>query len=149
MASATARHRDPVTQFSIFTPNRVGRLHDLIGLMASHGVHVLALMVLDLTESAVIRIVVDDPDGARKLLVQHEFSFTESSLVVVEAISTDLARLMSVLLQAELNIDYLYSFIPHPQGKSMLALSMEDNELAEQALRREQFSTLRQIDLSR
>jgi len=149
MDSATARHRDPVIQFSIFTPNRVGRLHDLIGLMGAHSVHVLALMVLDMTESAIIRIVVDDPDEARKLLVQHEFPFTESSLVVVEAMSTDLARLMSVLLQAELNINYLYSFIPHPQGKSMLGLSMEDNELAEQALRRQQFCTLRQVDLSR
>jgi hypothetical protein len=106
-------------------------------------------MVLDTTESAIIRIVVDDPDQARKLLVQHGFPFTESTLVVVEAISTDLARLMSALLQTELNINYLYSFIPHPHGKSIIALSMEDNELAEQALRRQQFTTLRQVDLSR
>jgi hypothetical protein len=56
---------------------------------------------------------------------------------------------MAALLEAELNINYLYSFIPHPHGKSIVALSMEDNDLAEQALRRHQFRTLRQTDISR
>lgn len=144
-----ARRSDQVVQFSVFTPNRLGRLHDLIRLLNARNVHVLALMVLDTTDSAIIRIVVDDPDRARELLVQEGFPFTESYLVTVEVQSTDLSRLMSALLQAELNINYLYSFIPHPQGKSIIALSMEDNELAEQALRRNQFRTLRQSDVSR
>lgn len=70
-------------------------------------------------------------------------------VAVVEVNPTELNRLMAALLEAELNINYLYSFIPHPQGKSILALSMEDNDLAEQALRRHQFRTLRQTDISR
>ena len=49
-------------QFSVFTPNRLGRLHDLIRLLGAQGVHVLGLMVLDTTDSAIIRVVVDDPD---------------------------------------------------------------------------------------
>jgi hypothetical protein len=144
-----ARRSDQVIQFSVFTPNRLGRLHDLIRLLNARDVHVLALMVLDTTDSAIIRLVVDDPDRARELLVQEGFPFTESYLVTVEVNPTELSRLMSALLQAELNINYLYSFIPHPQGKSIIALSMEDNELAEQALRRNQFRTLRQSDVSR
>ena len=144
-----ARRVDPVAQFSVFTPNRLGRLHDVVGLFGTHGVHVLALMVLDTTDSAIIRVVVDDPDKARELLAKEGFPFNESRLVVVEANSTDLARLMSALLQAELNVNYLYSFIPHPEGKSLIALSMEDNEMGEQALQRNQFRTLRQTDISR
>jgi hypothetical protein len=143
------RRADQVIQFSVFTPNRLGRLHDLVGFLSARNVHVLGLMALDTTDSAIIRLVVDDPDRARELLVQEGFPFTESYLVVVEADSTDLGRLMSALLEAELNINYLYSFIPHPHGKSIIALSMEDNDLAEQALRRHQFRTLRQSDISR
>ena len=126
MATQTsiARRSDPVIQFSVFTPNRLGRLHDLIGLLGTEGVHVLALMVLDTTDSAIIR-------------------------VVVEVTSTQLNKLMAALLEAELNINYLYSFIPHPEGKTIVGLSIEDNELAEQALRRHQFKTLRQNDISR
>jgi len=144
-----ARRVDPVIQFSVFTPNRLGRLHDLVKLFGTNGVHVLALMVLDTTDSAIIRVAVDDPDKARELLTSGGFPFTESRLVVVEANSTDLTRLMAALLQAELNVNYLYSFIPHPEGKSIIALSMEDNEMGEQALQRHQFRTLRQADISR
>jgi hypothetical protein len=143
------RRSESVIQFSIFTPNRLGRLHDLIRLLNAKGVHVLGLMVLDTTDSAIIRIVVDNPDEARELLHRENFPFTESSLVVVEVNPTDLNRLMSALLEAELNINYLYSFIPQPDGKPLVGLSMEDNDTAEQALKRHQFRTLKQTDISR
>lgn len=152
MPVETIQSRGPeaVVQFSVFTPNRLGRLHDLVSLLGAHGVHVLALTVLDTTDSAIIRIVVDDPDKARELLHTEDFPFTESRLVVVEVNSPDeLNRLMTALLEAELNINYLYSFIPHPHGKSILGLSMEDNELAEQVLKRYQFPVLKQSDISR
>lgn len=151
MVTQTTRapRADPVVQFSVFTPNRLGRLHDLIGLFGTHDVHVLALMVLDTTDSAIIRLVVDDPERARELLTRESFPFTESKLVVVEANSTDLRRLMAALLEAELNINYLYSFLPHPNGQPIVGLSMEDNEMAEQTLRRHQFRTLRQPDILR
>jgi hypothetical protein len=111
---------------------------------------VLALTVLDTTDSAVIRLVVDDPDKARGLLHDNDFPFTISPLVAVELTSPeDLNRLMAALLEAELNVNYLYSFIPHPHGKSIIGLSMEDNQLAEETLKRHQFAVLKQGDLSR
>jgi hypothetical protein len=141
--------RDRVTQFAIFTPNRLGRLNDLVRLLAAQTVHVLALTVVDTTDSAIIRMVVDDPDGARQILAREGFPFTETSLLVVEVTPADLPSLMSALLEVEVNVNYLYSFIPHPDGKPLVGLSLEDNDLAEQALRRHQFRTLRQSDLSR
>lgn len=139
-----------VSQFSIFTPNRLGRLNELVKILGSHHVHVLALTVLDSTDSSIIRMVFDDPDKARDLLAQEGFAFTESPLVVVEVNSPEeINRLIAALLEAELNINYLYSFIPHPNGKSIVGLSMEDNEVAEQILRRHQFPILKQADISR
>ena len=145
-----ARQPEAVTQFSVFTPNRLGRLHDLIALLSRNKVDVLAMTVLDTTESAILRVVVDDPDRARQLMLEHGFPFTESIVVVVEIDdATKLNNLMAALLEAELNINYLYCFIPHPNGKSMLALSMEDNEVAEKVLTQHAFKVLRQGDISR
>ena len=141
---------DAVIQFSVFTPNRLGRLHALINLLGTHSIHVLAITILDTTESAIIRLVVDDPDHARRLLQQHNFSFAENRLVVTEVNSSEeLNKLLAALLEAELNINYLYSFVPHPRGKSILALSVEDNDLATQAIKRHQFPILKQVDISR
>ena len=145
-----ARSRDVVKQFSVFTANRLGRLRDLISLFSSHDVHVLALTVLDTTDSSIIRLVTDDPDKTGELLHKNEFAFTESNLLVVEIDSTtQLNALVSALLEAEININYLYSFIPHPHDKSILALSMEDHDVAEKILKRHQFRILRQSDISR
>ncbi len=145
-----ARRAEGVKQFSVFTANRLGRLHDLINLLSQHAVHVLALTVLDTTDSAIIRIVVSDPDKARELMLAHGFPHTECELVVVDVeAATKLNELMSVLLEAEININYMYSFIPHPHGSSLLALNMEDREMAEKALQRHQFKVLKQTDISR
>jgi hypothetical protein len=145
-----ARSGEAVVQFSVFTPNRLGSLRDLVGVLGSQSVHVLALTVLDATDSAIIRVVLDDPDKGRELFHSHSFPFTESELVVVEVTSPDeLNRLVSALLEAELNINYLYSFIPHLDGKSMVGLSIEDNEMAENILKQHQFPVLKQSDISR
>lgn len=144
------RPAEAVIQFSVFMPNRVGRLSELVSLLAAHDVHVLALTILDTTDSSIIRVVVDDPDKGRELLGQHHFAFTESEPLVVALDAADeMNRLISALLEAELNINYLYSFIPHPNGKSILGLSMEDNEMAEKVLKQHQFAVLKQGDLAR
>ncbi|HEY3913914.1 MAG TPA: acetolactate synthase [Verrucomicrobiae bacterium] len=150
MKAMRGRQPDAVTQFSIFTANRMGRLHDLIGLLSSNSVHVLAVTVLDTSETAIIRVVVDDPQAARRLLSDNSFAFTESELLVVEIDSaTQLPELMSAFLEAEVNINYMYCFIPHPEGKSILGVSMEDNEIGERVLTRHSFRVLRQSDISR
>jgi hypothetical protein len=144
------RQPDAVTQFSVFTANRMGRLHDLIGMLNSESVHVLAVTVLDATETAIIRLVVDDPQAARRLLKDHGFAFTECELLVVElAAATQLPELMAAFLEAEVNVHYMYCFIPHPQGKSILGISMEDNEIGEKVLTQHGFRVLRQSDVSR
>ena len=144
------RQPDPVTQFSVFTENRMGRLHDLIGLLSAASVHVLAVTVLDATETAIIRLVVDDPQAARVLLKDNGFAFNTCELLVVElAAATQLPELMAAFLEAEVNVHYMYCFIPHPQGKSILGISMEDNEVGEKVLTQHGFRVLRQADVSR
>jgi hypothetical protein len=145
-----ARQPDPVTQFSVFTENRMGRLHDLIAMLGSHSVHVLGLTVLDTTETAIIRLVVDDPQAARRLLKDNGFAFTACELLVVEIdAATQLPQLMAAFLEAEVNVHYMYCFIPHPQGKSIMGISMEDNEIGEKVLTQHGFRVLRQGDVSR
>jgi hypothetical protein len=148
--TVASRRPEAVTQFSVFLANRLGRLHDLISLLSAHSVDVMALTILDTTDSAILRLIVDDPDRARELMEKNGFSYTESGVLVVELdAAPKLNDVMAALLEVELNINYLYCFIPHPHGKSLLAFSMEDNEMAEKALGKRGFKVLRQEDVSR
>lgn len=147
---STSIAADPVRQFSVFTENRVGRLSDLIARLQANAVHVMAITVLDTIDSAIIRLVLDDPDKARELLVEGGFAFHETEILAVEiAAEADLKGVLSALLEAEVNIHYVYSFIKRPEGKSALVINVEDTEIASQSLNHRGFKVLSQRDIAR
>jgi hypothetical protein len=148
--TATPVAADPVKQFSIFIPNRVGQLFDLTALLAKHQVHIMAMTTLDTTDCAIDRLIVDDPDRARELMAASNFAFTECDVIAVEiSEESQLRGVLSALLTVEINIHYLYAFLLRPEGKSALALSVEDNDLATSALNTRGFKVLGQRDISR
>jgi hypothetical protein len=149
MAQTTTAN-DPVKQFSVFAENRVGRLYDLTGLLRRHQVHVMALTTLDTTDSTIVRMIVDDPDKARELMVNNDFPYTECDVVAVQIEDeSQLESVLHALYEAEINIHYIYSFIKRPEGKAALALNLEDADVATQALNQRGLLPLTQRDISR
>ena len=150
MAQTSTTPNDPVKQFSVFTENRVGRLHDLTSLFKAHDVHIMALTVLDTTDCAIDRLIVDDPDKAKELMISNDFPYTECSVLAVEiADESQLSGVLAALLEAEINIHYIYSFIKRPEGRSALAINTEDLDVAAQALASRGFKVLTQGDIAR
>lgn len=147
---ATKAATDPVKQFSVFTENRVGRLSDLTSLFKTNDVHIVALTVLDFTDTTILRLVVDDNDKARELMVNNDFPYTECDVVAVEITDeADLREVLAALLEAEINIHYVYSFIKRPEGRSALVLNIEDPDVAAQSLNNHGFKVLTQSDIAR
>lgn len=147
---AQKKQADPIRQFSIFLANKAGRLLELIRILQSRHVHVVALTILDTTDSAIVRMVVDDPDTARSIFHEQAVAHTESSVVVVELeAGTELPKVLSSLLEAEINILTTYGFLVRPEGKTALCLNLDDNELGAQVLSRGGFRLLGQNDISR
>ncbi len=141
---------EPVKQFSVFIENRVGRLHDLVALLAKHNVHIMAMTTIDQTDTALDRFIVDDPERARELMAANNFFFTESDVLAVEfSNESQLKEVLHALITVEVNVHYAYAFLVRPQGRSALALSVEDNDLAASALNTRGFKVLSQRDISR
>lgn len=141
---------DPVRQFSVFAENRVGRLHELTALFKQHQVHIMAITVLDTTDSAIMRLIVDDREKARELMVNNDFPYTECDVLAVEITDeTDLQAVLAALLEAEINVHYVYSFIKRPEGRAALAINVEDADVAAQALNQRGFKVLTQRDIAR
>jgi hypothetical protein len=140
-APVRKKQADPIRQFSIFLANKAGRLLELIRILHSRHVHVVALTILDTTDSAIVRMVVDDPDTARAIFHEQAVAHTESG--------TDLPKVLSSLLEAEINILTAYGFLVRPEGRSAICLNLDDNELGAQVLSRGGFRLLGQGDISR
>ena len=73
-----------VKQFSIFLPNKVGAMLDVVKLLHTHGTHVVAMSISESTDSAIARIVVSDPEQVEELFKQHNVAYGVCSMVVVE-----------------------------------------------------------------
>ncbi|MGA2051750.1 MAG: acetolactate synthase [Opitutales bacterium] len=143
-------HGGVVKQFSIFAENKVGRLNDLLSLLASKDVHVLALCLVDTTDSTIIRVVVDYPEVAAPLLAGNGFAHSLVDVVAVEiATEAKLKVVTCALVQAEINIHYIYPFLMRPNGRTGLVMSLEDPDLATEVLNRNQVAVLSQADLAR
>ena len=56
-----------VKQFSVFLANKVGAMLDVVKLLNTHHIHVVALSVSESTVTAIARLVVSDPEGAERL----------------------------------------------------------------------------------
>ncbi len=147
---STAIALDPVKQFSVFAENRVGRLYDLATVFQSHNVHMVALTVLDTTDSSILRFIVDDPDQARELMINNDFPFTEVSVLATEIEGEHRIKdVLGALLEAEINIHYVYSFLIRPSERNGLVLHVEDADVGAQALNNCGFRILTQADITR
>jgi hypothetical protein len=140
-----------VRQFSVFLPNKVGAMLDIVKMLNSHHVHVVALSVSESTDSAIARIIVSDPESAEELFRKNNIAFGVCQVVVVEMreVATQLVKLLASLFAAEVNVHFTYSLLTRPRGMAALALHVDDTDCASSVLLGEGFKILSQSEISR
>ncbi len=138
-----------VTQFSVFMPNRVGKLHDVVeAFETTRGVQVCALSVHEAADHAVVRVITNNSGIARRILREHDLAFCEKDVLVVELTSGHtLGSLCLALLAAELNIQFAYALMLRPNGTPTIALAVDDYTMAGQILRRKEYRLFGEADI--
>ena len=149
---ATARGRDwpSVRQFNVFLENRVGGLLSVVRRFEATDIRIVSLIVNDLSDCAIIRLVLSDPERALEVFEQARLPITESDLLVVQLPDGPhpLPRICKALLAAEINIDYAYQLLVGTQVLPALALRVDDLETAVSTLRSQGYTILTENDLS-
>lgn len=140
-----------VNQFSIFLPNKVGALLDIVRLLNERNVEVVAISIQDSADTAIVRIVVSDPESVQDVFREHEIAFSVCQLCVVELRdgANELGKMFAALLAAEVNVFGSYALLTRPRGKTALAVHVEDDECACAVLNSHGFTILSQADISR
>lgn len=124
---------------------------EIVKLLNEHAVVVLALSIIESSETAIARVIVSDPDGVQRLFTEHEIAFNVCEILVVELRggAADLSKVLSALLKGEVNIHFAYPLLIRPRGKAVLAILPDDLECAASVLQGDDFRLLSQGDLSR
>ncbi len=137
-----------VTQFSVFLPNKVGRLLDLVESFDGSRCSICALSVNESSDCAIIRLITNKTVEARRILNEDKLAFSETDILVVElSEGHTLSSLCLSLLGAELNIQFAYPLMLRPNGTPTIALAVDDLTLAGQILRRKNFRLFGEGDL--
>ncbi len=142
--------KEPIRQFVIYAEHKVGWLNDFVSMLKDENIDILAISVLDTTDSAVIRLIPNYPKDLARLLKSLSISFTERMVLAVELDKEDSFQILTkALLRAEINIHYVYSFMHQPNGKPIVAIAMEDEDTAEDVLKLYHLKVLSQDELIR
>jgi len=131
----TARDRaDPrLRQISFFLPNRLGALFRATQHLEREQVRICGLSLLDATDHVVVRMIVDRPETAKTQLAEAVYPVYEADLLGVALPAKEefgIRKVLHGLLSAEINIAYAYALIVQVDGHPVLALKVDDMDMA-------------------
>ena len=140
-----------VKQFSVFLPNKVGAMLDIMKLLDAHHTHVVAMSVSESTDSAIARIIVSDPEQVEDLFRGNNIAYGLCEVVVVELreVATQLIKLFAAIFMAEVNVHFTYPLLTRPRGMAALAIHVDDTDCASSVLLGAGFKLLSQSEISR
>lgn len=140
-----------VRQLSVFLENKPGRLCAATDILAKEGINLSALTLADTSEFGILRLLVDQPDRARDVLMDAGIVVRISDVL---AIAMDDAPggavgILHLLSSAGLNVEYIYACVGKQSGKAIMVVRTDDIELAEDILHRGGYGDINPADVYR
>ena len=126
-----------IKQISVFVENKPGALYALTAVLAQGQIDMRALSLAETKDFGIVRLIVNDLYKATTLLKDAGYvhSLTPVVGVAIPDVPGGLNRVLQVLTDAKVNVEYMYAFLG---GKDVdhayMIFRVEDNEKAAAAL---------------
>ena len=126
----------PIKQISVFLENKCGRLADVTGAISANGIDIRAFSIADTTDFGILRLIVNRPDDAFKVLREGGFtvSMTEVIAVRIPDRPGGLAGVLELIQEAGVNIEYMYAFSAKISKDALAVFRVENSEVAERLI---------------
>ncbi|MBU7008445.1 ACT domain-containing protein [Phosphitispora fastidiosa] len=125
-----------VQQISVFLENKSGRLAELTEVLGQAGINIRALSIADTSDFGILRLIVNKPEEAFRILKDDGFSVSITDVIAVEVQDDPggLARVMGILNSAGINIEYLYAFLEKSSNDALVVFRVEQVDEAVELL---------------
>ena len=116
-------------QLSVFIENRQGRLGEVLAVLKKNNVNILSLSLADTTEYGLLRILVNNPEKGKEMLIAEGFSsmITEILVIKVPHTSGSLQNILQLIADNNISIEYMYGL--SIDGKNA-SIAMKTNDIA-------------------
>ena len=124
-------------QISVFVENKPGALYALTAVLAQGQIDMRALSLVETKDFGIVRLIVNDLYKATTLLKDAGYvhSLTPVVGVAIPDVPGGLNRVLQVLTDAKVNVEYMYAFLG---GKDVdhayMIFRVADDKAAETAL---------------
>ena len=117
-----------IKQLSIFIENQPGRLYKALEILAQENVNIRALSLADTSEFAILRLVVNSPEKGMEILEKNNFIVKLTDIIGVELDDTPggLTKVLKILNDENIDLEYLYAFTHDQTSKAILLLHAND-----------------------
>jgi len=125
-----------VQQISVFIENQPGKLAEFAELLAKEGIDLVALSIADTTNFGILRCIVCDYERAAKAIQDAGYTarVTEVLAVSVPDKPGGMASAVRALTDANISIEYLYSFVRTAGSNALLIFRVEELDRAAKVL---------------
>ncbi|OUP50277.1 ACT domain-containing protein [Pseudoflavonifractor sp. An184] len=126
-----------IKQISVFVENKPGALYALTAVLAQGQIDMRALSLAETKDFGIVRLIVNDLYKATTLLKDAGYvhSLTPVVGVAIPDVPGGLNRVLQVLTDAKVNVEYMYAFLG---GKDVdhayMIFRVADDKAAETAL---------------
>jgi hypothetical protein len=138
-------------QLSLFLQNEPGALTAPCRLLAAAGVNIITFALADTQQFGIFRLIVREPDRAKEVLEQNGclVKVTEVVAIEVEDRPGGLVRVLDVLEQTRVNVEYVYAFTMKQGNHGVLVFRFSNPDAAIQALQAHHVTLLESEELFR
>lgn len=115
-----------IKQLSVFVENRAGRLAEITEIIAANNINLKALSIADTTNFGILRIIVDDPYEAERILRENSLTVSVTNVISVriEDKAGELAKILRLLADKDIAVEYMYEYRPG-SGKTYVIFKIE------------------------
>ncbi len=125
-----------IKQVSAFLENKSGKMAEVLNILGEASIDISALSIADTTDFGILRLIVNDPDKAKKVLREQGFIVKTNDIlaVCVEDRPGGLAAVLNLIRENNIEIDYIYAFIGKGENCAFVAMKLSDPGKAESIL---------------
>ncbi len=121
-----------VKQLSVFMENRPGRLSKLTHTLGKEGIDFVTLSIADTKDFGIVRFIARENERAYEVLKREGFTVGITELIGVEVDDKPnaLAEVVALIEEADMNIEYLYSFVLTERNTAKILMRVDDKDAA-------------------
>ena len=123
-------------QLSIFVENKIGSLAEITTVLKNNSINIRAFSSFDSPDYGILRIVTNDSEQAKKVLVEEGFMVRTTEVIAVELKDQpgDLDRVLNILADENISVQYIYSFVLRSGMSPCMVMNLSNQEKAKDVL---------------